>query len=96
MAPKAPFDVMQRMKAVGVNRFEDPCDGGHAEVLVRCREEAGMEILVNQGVTGPESAVPLLTSGAGDYLMPDSARRRRPCCRCRRWRAWPRVSASPA
>ena len=70
--PEGAFEVMQRMKAVGVNRFEDPCDGGHAEVLVRCREEAGMEILVNQGVTGPESAVPLLASGAGDYLMPDT------------------------
>ena len=71
-APKRAFEVMQRMKAVGVNRFEDPCDGQHAEVLVRCRQEAGMEILVNQGVTGPESAVPLLASGAGDYLMPDT------------------------
>ncbi len=70
--PERAFELMQKMKSVGVNRFEDPCAGEHAEVLVRCRREAGMEILVNQGVTGPESAVPLLTSGAGDYLMPDT------------------------
>ena len=70
--PERAFELMQKMKSVGVNRFEDPCAGEHAEVLVRCRREAGMEILVNQGVAGPESAVPLLTSGAGDYLMPDT------------------------
>ena len=70
--PERAFELMQKMKSVGVNRFEDPCSGEHAQVLRRCRREAGMEILVNQGVTGPESAVPLLTSGAGDYLMPDT------------------------
>jgi L-alanine-DL-glutamate epimerase-like enolase superfamily enzyme len=70
--PEGAFEQMRKMKDIGVNRFEDPCSGEHAEVLVRCRQEVGMEILINQGVAGPESVVTMLQAEAGDYLMPDT------------------------
>ena len=63
---------MQRMKDVGVNLFEDPCARDHIDTLVRCRDEVGMEILVNMGITTPRSVTDLLVAGAADWLMPDT------------------------
>lgn len=70
--PELAPEQMRRMKDVGVGRFEDPCSGEHAEVLVRIRQETGMEIFVNGGVRGPDSVVAVLQAGAADYLMPDT------------------------
>lgn len=64
-------EQMRRLRDVGVNHYEDPCSREHVDVLVRCRREAGMKILVNMGVAGPESVTDLLVAGAADWLMPD-------------------------
>ncbi len=65
------FEQMQRMRDVGVTRFEDPIGREHLDALVQIREE-GTQVLVNMGVSGPESVAELLVAGAADALMPDT------------------------
>lgn len=70
-APEITVEQMQRMRDVGVTRFEDPCNRDRIDILVRCREE-GTQVLVNMGVAGPQSVTDLLIAGAADALMPDT------------------------
>ncbi len=64
-------EQMQRMRDVGVTRFEDPVAREHLDALVQMRKE-GTQILVNMGVAGPGSVADLLVAGAADALMPDT------------------------
>jgi L-alanine-DL-glutamate epimerase-like enolase superfamily enzyme len=64
--------LLRRLKELGVRYFEDPCCAEPPEVLARFRQEIGIGILVNMSVGSPASALPLLTAGAADFLMPDT------------------------
>ncbi|MFC1526341.1 mandelate racemase/muconate lactonizing enzyme family protein, partial [Candidatus Latescibacterota bacterium] len=70
--PEEAVEQMRKMRDLGVRFFEDPCSREHLDHLVRCREEIGMGILVNMGVSTPESVTELLVRGAADMLMPDT------------------------
>ena len=71
-SPEEADEQMRKMRALGVRYFEDPCSREHIEHLVRFRQEIGMGILVNMGVSTPDSVVELLVRGAADMLMPDT------------------------
>jgi L-Ala-D/L-Glu epimerase / N-acetyl-D-glutamate racemase len=70
--PEQAEPLLRRMKELGVRCFEDPCGSEHREALARFRREIGIGILVNMGISSPESALPILAAGAADYLMPDT------------------------
>ncbi len=71
-APEQTETVMQKMYDLGIRFFEDPCSSEHTEVLARVRQDIGMGILVNMGVSIPEGVRPVLEGGAADMLMPDT------------------------
>ena len=70
--PEQAETVMQQMHALGIRYFEDPCASEEIETLARIRLTTGMVILVNMGVTTPESVRSLLVGNAADFLMPDT------------------------
>jgi L-alanine-DL-glutamate epimerase-like enolase superfamily enzyme len=70
--PEQAEGLLRQMAELGVRYFEDPCGSEHLEALVRFRQEIGIGILVNMGVSSPESVPPILAAGAADFLMPDT------------------------
>jgi L-alanine-DL-glutamate epimerase-like enolase superfamily enzyme len=72
-SPEEAEPLLRKLKDMGVRYFEDPCATHNIEALVRYRKEIGMGILVNMGVTTPDTVAPLLANGAVNYLMPDTS-----------------------
>lgn len=70
--PEEAEQTMRRMKDLGVEHFEDPCSTEHLQSLHRIRSEIGVKVLVNMGVTTPESVRAVLEAQAADFLMPDT------------------------
>lgn len=71
-SPAEAEPLLQKLRAMGVRYYEDPCASENIESLVRFRQEIGMGILVNMGVETPDTVLPLLANGAVDILMPDT------------------------
>jgi L-alanine-DL-glutamate epimerase-like enolase superfamily enzyme len=71
-SPEQAEGLLRRIKELGVPWFEDPCSSEHREALARFRKEIGIGIVVNMGVSSPESVPPILAAGAADFLMPDT------------------------
>ena len=65
-------ETMRRMKDLGVEHFEDPCSTEDLDTLHRIRSEIGIKVLVNMGVTVPDSVREVLVAEAADFLMPDT------------------------
>lgn len=70
--PEEAEETMRRMRDLGVEHFEDPCSREHLESLHRIRTEIGVKVLVNMGVSTPDSVGDVLVAEAADFLMPDT------------------------
>lgn len=70
--PEEAEETMRRMKDLGVGYFEDPCSTEYLQSLYRIRSEIGVKVLVNMGVTTPDSVRDVLVAEAADFLMPDT------------------------